>query len=118
MQQFLGIGLRVQSVMTVDIGEGMGNRRAFGLLRNDSLLVAVARRVHCEAIATADSALRHDQGVPGLRTFGPGGVTPCTILTTRRGLRSVSARPAPSTVMLRHRALDDLRSMTYCHTWW
>jgi predicted nucleic acid-binding protein len=56
MQQFLETWLRLEPVMTVDIGEAMGNRRAFGLLTNDSFLVAVARRVHCEAIAAADSA--------------------------------------------------------------
>jgi len=34
----------------------MGIQGEFGLLGNDSLLVAVERRIHCVAIATADTA--------------------------------------------------------------
>jgi len=68
MQQFLGIGLRLEPLMTVDIGEAMGIQREFGLLTNDSFLVAVARRIHSEAIATADSAFGT---IKGFLVYGP-----------------------------------------------
>ena len=62
MHQFLGIGLRLESVVTMDLVEAMGIRREFGLLTNDSLLVAVARRLNCDSIATADGAFQHLKG--------------------------------------------------------
>jgi len=68
MHQFLGIGLRLETVMTVDMVEAMSIQREFGLLTNDSLLVAVARRINCEAIATADKAFNN---LKGFLIYGP-----------------------------------------------
>ncbi len=56
VHQFLGIGLRLEPVLPVDIIESMSIQREFGLLTNDSLLVAVAHRLSREFIATADKA--------------------------------------------------------------
>jgi predicted nucleic acid-binding protein len=39
-----------------------------GLLTNDALLLAVARRLNCEAVASADKAIAQ---APGFRVFSP-----------------------------------------------
>ena len=62
VRQFLGIGLRVEPVLPVDIIEALGIQREFGLLTNDSLLVAVARRLNSQSIATADKAFANLEG--------------------------------------------------------
>ena len=62
MRQFLGMGLRLESVVTVDLIEALSIQREFGLLTNDSLLVAVARRLSCDPIASADKAFRDLKG--------------------------------------------------------
>ena len=62
MRQFFGIGLRLESVVTVDLIEALGIQREFGLLTNDALLVAIARRLSCDSIATADAAFRELRG--------------------------------------------------------
>lgn len=42
--------------------------REAGLLTNDALLLAVARRLNCEAVATADKAVAH---APGFSVLAP-----------------------------------------------
>jgi predicted nucleic acid-binding protein len=69
MRQFFGIGLRLESLMGVDFLEALGIQREFGLLTNDALLVAVARRLSCDAIASADSAFRE---LEGFTVYAPG----------------------------------------------
>jgi predicted nucleic acid-binding protein len=68
MRQFLGIGLRLESVVTVDLIEALSIQREFGLLTNDSLLVAIARRLNCDSIVTADSAF---QKLKGFMVYAP-----------------------------------------------
>ncbi len=63
VREFLGIGLRIEPATTVDISEAMSIQREFGLLTNDALLLAVARRLNCSAIATADKAFESIRGV-------------------------------------------------------
>lgn len=62
MRQFLGIGLRLESVVPVDLIEALSIQREFGLLTNDSLLVAIARRLSCNLIASADKAFQKLRG--------------------------------------------------------
>jgi len=52
----------------MDIVEAMSIQREFGLLTNDSLLVAVARRINCESIASADKLFA---GLRGLTVYEP-----------------------------------------------
>jgi predicted nucleic acid-binding protein len=68
MHEFLGIGLRLEPVTRVDLIESMSVQREFGLLTNDSLLVAVARRINCESIASADKGFA---GLRGLTVYEP-----------------------------------------------
>ena len=63
VREFLGMGLRIEAATTVDIIEAMNIQREFGLLTNDALLLAVARRLNCSAIATADSMFQKIQGI-------------------------------------------------------
>ena len=63
VREFLGIGLRIESVGIVDILEAMTIQREFGLLTNDALLLAVARRLNCTAIASADKVFHQVRGV-------------------------------------------------------
>ena len=69
MRQFLGIGLRLESVVTVDLIEALGIQREFGLLTNDSLLAAMARRLSSDSIVTADAAFRE---LRGFMVYAPG----------------------------------------------
>lgn len=62
MHQFLGIGFRLESVTRVDVVEALSIQREFGLLTNDSLLLAVARRLNCDNIASADKAFQKLRG--------------------------------------------------------
>jgi len=59
MREFMGIGLRLEPASTPDILEAMSIQREFGLLTNDALLVAAARRLNCSSIATADRAFKN-----------------------------------------------------------
>ena len=68
VREFLGMGLRIESVTPVDILEALTIQREVGLLTNDALLLAVARRLNCSAIATADAAFRN---VPGVVVYQP-----------------------------------------------
>jgi len=62
VREFLGIGMRIEPATPVDILETLSIQREFGLLTNDALLLAIARRLNCSAIATADAAFRAVQG--------------------------------------------------------
>jgi predicted nucleic acid-binding protein len=68
MREFLGIGLRIEPVGAADVLEAMRVQREAGLLTNDALLLAVARRLNCEAVATADKAVAQ---APGFSVFAP-----------------------------------------------
>ncbi len=59
MREFLGIGLRLEPASTLDILEAMNIQREFGFLTNDSLVVAAARRLNCDSIASADRAFEN-----------------------------------------------------------
>lgn len=63
IREFLGIGLRIETATTVDIIEAMNIQREFGLLTNDALLLAVARRLNCTTIASADQAFKLIKGI-------------------------------------------------------
>jgi len=63
VREFLGMGLRIEAVTTVDIIEAMNIQREIGLLTNDALLLASVRRLNCSAIASADQAFRTIKGV-------------------------------------------------------
>ena len=63
VREFLGMGLRIEAATTVDIIEAMNIQRGFGLLTNDALLLAVARRLNCAAVVSADQAFRTITGV-------------------------------------------------------
>lgn len=62
VREFLGIGLRLEPASPADILEAMKLQREFGLLPNAALLLAIARRLNCSAIASADAALPSVQG--------------------------------------------------------
>lgn len=63
VRELMGIGLRLEPAIPGDIVEAMSIQREFGLLTNDALLLAVARRLNCTAIASADKAFRDLRGV-------------------------------------------------------
>lgn len=68
MRKFFGIGLKIEPVGTVDILEAMRIQKEAGLLTNDALLLAAARRLSCEAIASADKTIAQ---APGFSVFAP-----------------------------------------------
>lgn len=68
MREFFGIGLRIEPVGAADILEAMRIQKDAGLLTNDALLLAAARRLGCEAVASADRAIAR---APGFNVFGP-----------------------------------------------
>ena len=63
MREFIGIGLRLESATQADMLEAMSLQREFGLLTNDAVFVAVARRLNCRAIASADQAFHRVKGL-------------------------------------------------------
>ena len=67
-REFLGIGLRVEPVSAGDILEALRVQKETGLLTNDALLLAVARRLNCEAVATADKWIA---GAAGFNVHAP-----------------------------------------------
>jgi predicted nucleic acid-binding protein len=71
MREFSGIGLRIEPVGAADILEAMRIQKEAGLLTNDALLLAVARRLNCEAVASADKAIAQ---APGFSVFAPGDI--------------------------------------------
>ncbi|MEA1926982.1 MAG: type II toxin-antitoxin system VapC family toxin [Candidatus Auribacterota bacterium] len=62
IREFLGIGLRIESAISYDIIEALNIQREYGLLPNKALLLAIARRLNCDAIASADKALEKAKG--------------------------------------------------------
>lgn len=68
MREFFGIGLRIEPVGAGDVLEAMRIQREAGLLTNDALLLAVARRLNCEAVASADKTI---VAAPGFAVFSP-----------------------------------------------
>jgi predicted nucleic acid-binding protein len=62
LYEFLGIGLRIEPALRADILGMMSIQREFGLLTNDALLLAVARRLNCRSVATADKAFDRASG--------------------------------------------------------
>lgn len=67
-REFFGMGLRIEPVLAADILEAMRIQREAGLLTNDALLLAVARRLNCVAIASADKTIA---SVPGFTVYAP-----------------------------------------------
>jgi predicted nucleic acid-binding protein len=72
LHEFLGIGLRIEPALRVDILGMMSIQREFGLLTNDALLLAIARRVNCRSIASADKAFDR---VTGFLVYSPDDLT-------------------------------------------
>jgi predicted nucleic acid-binding protein len=72
MREFLAIGLRIEPVGATDVIEAMRVQREAGLLTNDALLLAVARRLNCEAVATADKGIA---AAPGFSVFAPADIS-------------------------------------------
>jgi len=68
MREFFAIGLRVEPLGTPDVLEATRIQREAGLLTNDAWLLAAARRLSCEAVASADRAVAQ---APGFRVFAP-----------------------------------------------
>lgn len=62
LREFFGIGLRIEPAMSVDILEAMNIQKEFGLFVNDALLLAIARRTNCNAIATMNEKLTNVGG--------------------------------------------------------
>jgi len=62
IREFMGIGLRLEPATPVDVLEAMAFQREFGLLTNDALLLAIARRLNCSAIASADRTFDQVKG--------------------------------------------------------
>ncbi len=68
LREFFGIGLRIEPVGVPDILEALRIQKEVGLLTNDALLLAVARRLNCEAVASADKAIGR---APGFSVCAP-----------------------------------------------
>ena len=71
VREFFGIGLRIEPVGSGDFIEAMRIQKEAGLLINDALLLAVARRLNCEAVATADKGIA---SAPGFDVYTPGDI--------------------------------------------
>lgn len=68
VRALLGGGLFAEAVQTADFHPALEFQHAHGLLTNDSLNLAVARRLGLHDIATADN---HFDGVVGLGVYRP-----------------------------------------------
>jgi len=68
MREFFGVGLRIEPVGAGDILEALRIQKEAGLLTNDALLLATARRLNCEAVASADKTIAR---APGFSVYGP-----------------------------------------------
>jgi predicted nucleic acid-binding protein len=68
MREFFGIGLRIEPVEAADVLEAMRIQKDAGLLTNDALFLAAARRLNCEAVASADKTIAR---APGFSVFAP-----------------------------------------------
>jgi len=62
VREFLGIGLRLEPETHEDFLETMSLQREFGLVTDHALLLAIARRLNCSAIASRDSAFGSVKG--------------------------------------------------------
>jgi len=62
VREFLNLGLRLEPVFPADVLEAVRVQRESGLLTNDSLLLAVLRRLNVRILATADTAFRDISG--------------------------------------------------------
>jgi len=62
MREFLGIGLRIEPATAPDVLEAVRIQRETGLLTNDALLLATARRLNIEAVASADKMIARAEG--------------------------------------------------------
>ncbi len=71
VREFFGIGLRIEPAIAPDIFEAVRIQREAGLLTNDALLLATARRLNIEAVATADKAIAR---ASGFTVYAPGDV--------------------------------------------
>ena len=67
-REFFGVGLRVEPVGAGDILEALRIQKEAGLQTNDALLLAAARRLDCEAVASADRAIAR---ATGFSVFAP-----------------------------------------------
>ena len=70
-REFFGMGLRIKPALAADILEAMRIQREAGLLTNDALLLAVARRLNCVAIASAEKTIA---SAPGFTIYTPSDV--------------------------------------------
>ena len=68
MREFFGIGLRIEPVEAADVLEAMRIQKDAGLLTNDALFLAAARRLNCEAVASADKTIAR---APGFSVIAP-----------------------------------------------
>jgi predicted nucleic acid-binding protein len=68
LREFIAIGLRVEPVNEKDVWEAIRIQREAGLLTNDALLLAVAKRLACEAVASADKRVA---AAPGFKVYSP-----------------------------------------------
>jgi predicted nucleic acid-binding protein len=71
MREFFGIGLRIEPVGAADILEAMRIQKEAGLLTNDALLLATARRLNCGIVASADRTIAR---APGFTVYVPGDI--------------------------------------------
>jgi predicted nucleic acid-binding protein len=71
VREFFGMGLRIEPALAADIIDAMRIQREAGLLTNDALLLAVARRLNCSAIASADKTIA---SAPGFTIYSPSDV--------------------------------------------
>lgn len=62
VREFLGIGLRLEAATHVDVLEAMSLQREFGLFAKDALVLAIARRLNCSAIASTRASLTRTRG--------------------------------------------------------
>jgi len=62
VREFFGMGLRIESAISYDIIDALNIQMEYGLLTNKALLLAIARRLNCDAIASADKALEKAKG--------------------------------------------------------
>lgn len=58
LKDLLAIGIILQPVVREDFILALSLQRQFGLMSNDSLLVACAQRMRCQSIASSDKRLR------------------------------------------------------------
>jgi predicted nucleic acid-binding protein len=71
VREFFGMGLRIEPALAADILEALRIQREAGLLTNDALLLAVARRLNCSVIASADKRI---SSAPGFSVYAPSDV--------------------------------------------